>query len=550
MDELKNRQLDGALPAQSELRSYLRAKPETSRRAARAQSPMPTRFRRAIDCNQPVALVLPPACFSPGAIKRLVPPLGLHFIAASLASAGLKSFVFDCVLSGVHDERALNNGLIAVGLRARGAAAEILSRNPCAVCVSILYSSDLEAALELLREIRLAGFSGPTIIGGLHPSIYPQEALMPAAPGSPLPDVDFVVRGEGEIRLLKLLTALAQGHFDRNQDGLCGFIGGAPFVNDQIAMIEDLDAIAFPLYEAADLERYFAINLPFSPFPKGKRVAQILTSRGCPVGCTFCASTNYNRRYRARSVENVIAEIKGLQARHGVDEIQFADDNLTFDRARARKLFEALQPLATHWCTPNGIMINTLDEALAESMAASGMYQITLSFDAGTESSLRQRHRKPVNLEHGLRLAQMLNAMGVLIHTTLVIGMPGETEEEIKRAFDFFLELPAHSVGLFFAQALPGSELYETLLAEGALDGATARAIDTARPMPGVSQIEASRLTALASDFLEAFNTNAKRRFPKLWEQKYVAHVSRLKPWIVGGSANANFAHVEVAHGA
>ena len=81
-----------------------------------------------------------------------------------------------------------------------------------------------------------------------------------------------------------------------------------------------------------------------SPYSKKKRVEQILTSRGCPGRCIFCASSNYwGHRYRARSPENVIEEMKSLVENYGIEEIQFTDDNLTWARTRAMKLFELMK---------------------------------------------------------------------------------------------------------------------------------------------------------------------------------------------------------------
>jgi anaerobic magnesium-protoporphyrin IX monomethyl ester cyclase len=544
---LLNRQQDAVLPLESPLRRYLEGKPESSRISVDAAARNVVPFRAKIPRNALVSLVMPPCCFSKGAIKRVMPPLGLMLLSSCLKAAGFFTDLVDCVVEAPSTEVLQPHGLIAVGMPVKDAALRILSTRPGVVCVSVLYSCDVAICLELCAALRRHGFAGPIVVGGIHASIYPADLLGKrcAASEHALPPVDFVVRGEGESRLPALLGDLADGLFDLHADGLCGNADtGEIFENPQIGQIEHLDALPLPDYTALDLERYFALNLPFSPVPRGSRVAQILTSRGCPVGCTFCASTNFSRRYRARSIASVIAEIKFLKERYAIDEVQFADDNLTLHPPRALELANALRPLDIAWCTPNGIMINTLDDALIDAMASSGLYQVTLSFDGGNASTLRAKHRKPVDLDRGIRSAERFKDLGVLVHATLVIGMPGETCDDILDAFEFFLTLPIQSVAVFFAQPLPGSELYERLLAAGRIDAQTARVVDTSRPAPGVSEIAPDELLRLADGFLETFNRNVLLRYPDLYRKKYEGHSTRLLQWIVGGEPNQNFRNI------
>lgn len=542
---LRNRLLDESLASESPLRHYLQGKPETARVSGAADASQNVTFRSCINQDAPISLVFPPTSFSPGSIKRVIPPLGLLYISAALKASGWKTQVIDCVALDPLHEVQQPNGLIAVGLSINDAAARILAGSPSTICISVLYSCDLATSFSLAQEIRALGFQGPIIFGGLHASIYPAEILTSKRTiEQTLPTADFVIRGEGEKRLPALLEGLIHGVFNINADGLCGLFNERIFLNPQIQMIEELDSLPFPDYESINLELYFSLNLPFSPFPKGERVMQILTSRGCPVGCTFCASTNFNRKFRARSVENVIAEIKYLKENFNIDEIQFADDNLTLDPRRACQLFDAISDFDLPWCTPNGIMVNTLDFHLIQHMINSGMYQITLSFDGGTDLTLKNIHRKPVNLHAGFEIASELMAADILIHTTLVVGMPGETINDISEAFDFIKSLPVHSVAVFFAQALPGSELYERLITAKKISILDARTIDTANPMIGVSDIPPGKLRELVDDFMMEFNLSVKKNYPSAWIRKYEKHVKRIEKWKTGATSTHNFRHI------
>jgi radical SAM superfamily enzyme YgiQ (UPF0313 family) len=261
---------------------------------------------------------------------------------------------------------------------------------------------------------------------------------------------------------------------------------------------------------------------------------QLYTSRGCPVGCTFCASTNFSKKYYARSAENVVAEIEHYKNAYGADEIQFADDNLTFDKRRAAELFDKMVPLGLPWCTPNGIMVNTLSADLVDRMVRSGLYQITLSLDSGSAETLREHHHKPVDLTRVPDLMAHLDKLKVLMHGTLVVGMPGETEAQIKEGFAYVEQLPFHSINVFIAQAIPGSELFERAVSNGTITYMGALHIDTARSTLRLTSIDAARLEALVEDFLERYNRAIYTRDPEAWERKYGEHRERMTQICIG----------------
>jgi anaerobic magnesium-protoporphyrin IX monomethyl ester cyclase len=198
------------------------------------------------------------------------------------------------------------------------------------------------------------------------------------------------------------------------------------------------------------------------------------------------------------------------------------------------QLFEKMIPLGIPWCTPNGIMVNTLDEPLLDRMIASGLYQITLSVDSGSAKTLRNEHRKPVNLSRLPALMAYLDGRGVLMHGTLVVGMPGESEEDIQEGMNFIEQLPFHSMNVFIAQAIPGSELFERQMAEGTITYEGALHIDTARSTLRLSKIDAKHLEELVQNFLERYNRKIRERDPAAWERKYGEHKERLRHICVG----------------
>lgn len=530
---IKVKGLDDNLPAGSPLRDYLAGKEETG---VRAPPPRPKRlvpFRKPLGPEARTLLVMPPMRLFEGAVKRLIPPLGLCYIAASMEQAGWSCDVLDCVAEDTA-ERQVEPGVWQFGMAPDAFRAFIRQSDFQVFGLSMIYSSDLENLYDYARIIREEKPDSVIVAGGIHATIYAERFLRDSRrPGEGV-TIDFVLRGEGEHRLPELLTNLADGMIDLAADGLAGWRDGEVFMNPQRAVIADLDALPFPAYHKLDLEKYFTHNVPFSPFSRGKRVMQIYTSRGCPVSCTFCASTNFAKSYRARSVENVMAEIDHWVKEYGIDEIQFADDNLTFQRERSFHLFAELKKRGLPWCTPNGIMVNTLTEELLDTMIGSGLYQITLSLDSGSAETLRLRHRKPVNLGRIPDLMAYLEPRGVLMHGTLVVGMPGETREEMEAGFRFVEQLPFHSINVFIAQAIPGSELFEKSVAAGVMTYREALHIDTARSNIQLSLVPNSELEVMVNAFLARMNEIIRTRDPAAWDRKYSGHRDRMKDICVG----------------
>ncbi|ABE54454.1 Radical SAM [Shewanella denitrificans OS217] len=545
---LQQTALEINVPQNSSLREYLGTKDETSRTPCARKPPKYEVYNQGYSAPPKVLLVLPPMCMYEGAVKRLIPPLGLCYIAANMLKHGYEVDILDCIAEGYETETLIAPNIYRLGITEEEFAERIESSDHDVICFSMIYSSDIENLYRYAKIVKQVAKDKVVMAGGMHASIYPEQFIRDAGQWDDQPVIDFVIRGEGEFRLIHFIENLQQGRFDIHADGLVGWHDGDVFINPQYTQIQDLNDLPFPAYHKLPLEKYFHHNVPFSPYPRGNRVMQIYTSRGCPIGCTFCSSTNFNKAYRSRSVENVIEEIKFYQREYGIDEIQFADDNLTFDKKRSIKLFNELEKLNIQWCTPNGIMINTLDEQVLDAMIRSGLYQITLSLDSGNADTLREKHRKPVKLQRVPVLMDYLKKRGVLMHGTLVVGMPGETVEDIEKGFRYVETLPFNSMNVFIAQALPGSELFEVSLQNGAITYETSLYIDTAQSTLKLTDIDGKVLEALVENFLSAYNRKIYQRDTETWNKKYQDHQKRMAKICIGKASANTSAIIEASN--
>ena len=229
------------------------------------------------------------------------------------------------------------------------------------------------------------------------------------------------------------------------------------------------DELPCPARYLLDMERYFAINRPHGP-QTSPRVANLITIRGCLGACVFCAVHGiWGKHYLVRSVPEVLGEIRKLVECYRVEEVQFEDDNLTFDRVRAAELFRGLirEFLNLWWGGANGVAAWALDDELLELMARSGCHFVTLAVESGSQRVLTEVIRKPLKLAGEKRCARRLRTLGVRVDAMLIIGLLGETKAEIEETIRNALNLNLDDVSFFIDTPYPGTELYKRCVANG-----------------------------------------------------------------------------------
>jgi len=318
---------------------------------------------------------------------------------------------------------------------------------------------EFPAAVRLVQSLKARFPSVPVVLGGIHTTALGVDAVAEAG-------ADLGVIGEGEETLLELVRALDGAGASASLSGIRGLIhrqDGHLRENPRRPLLRDLDALPFPAWDALRAERYFI--RPWHLIQRRSRTAVVMTSRGCPFGCTFCAShTTLGRPFRGRSARHVVDEIDALYHAHGVREFLFIDDNFTFDRDRAAAICEEIlrRRLDISWRTPNGVRIDTLDPPLVRLMKKSGCYLLGFGIESGDRAVLA-RVRKRLDLARVADPVAMVRAQGVITFGYFILGLPGESYasvlETIRYAAGSALDL-AH-FGIF--APYPGSEDYDRM---------------------------------------------------------------------------------------
>ncbi len=376
-------------------------------------------------------------------------PLGLGYLFSVSKNAGFEVDFLDCYQKGCHTFTDIEgSNTVRVGIKEAEISEYIQMFKPDVVGVSCIISNRFYDVLDICRIVKKIDKGIVTVVGGGHPTIQSEDTLSNS-------EIDFIIRGEGENSFLRLLYAIQEGIVDgRIIDGViykyCGQICESP----EIDFIDDLDTLPFPAYKEMGFERYIEDN----------RTASIITSRGCTQQCVFCLAPKiWGKRYRSRSVENILEEIIYLKENFQIDRINFLDDNFLKDKPRAKKLFEALieNKYVKSWSTEHGVEPYLLDEELVNLMVESGCEKIGLAIESGDQWVLNNIIKKPVDLNRVKEIVKYIKPFDIKLRGFFIMGIPGEKILNIENTINFARELELDSCAFFSAIPIPGTELYE-----------------------------------------------------------------------------------------
>lgn len=281
------------------------------------------------------------------------------------------------------------------------------------------------------------------IAGGHHPTYCPDETLKN-------PDIDYVVRGEGEIPLLRLMENIKTGTHDTSSvPGITYRRDGGVVSNADCAMIHDLDSLPIP-------KRDLVLDCDYTRH-KGH---YILTARGCPYTCAFCSDSRlWHGKVRRRSVKNVIEEIKYLVGAYDVDFIDFVDGTFTYDENYIREFCNSLadEKLKIKWrCTAR---YDNIDEEMLELMKkanCSGMY---LGLESGSDRILKSIDKR-FSTQDIIRASELVADSGISSITAVMMGLPEEEKQDIEDTLSLMKKIRTNIWDVNCYVPLPGTALY------------------------------------------------------------------------------------------
>ncbi|MFH0984002.1 MAG: radical SAM protein [Candidatus Omnitrophota bacterium] len=277
---------------------------------------------------------------------------------------------------------------------------------------------------------------------------------------------DVGVIGEGEDKVLELLSAFEQGRPLSEIHGIVYREGDQIQQTPPGALIEDLDRIPFPAWDLFDVANSYARYPSHNSLIKARRQMAIATSRGCPYQCTFCYT---EKKVRYRSVENVLAEMEELKNRYGVTHFSLVDDLFVAQKKRVVHFCEELirRKMNVSWNAAG--RCNLADYELYKLMRSAGCYELGLGIESGSAAILDSIKKKqtPEQVIHAVKTVQKA---GIVPGGTFILGLPAETPETVRETVEVYKTINSYRSLLnqfFFATPYPGTELYETVKKKG-----------------------------------------------------------------------------------
>jgi anaerobic magnesium-protoporphyrin IX monomethyl ester cyclase len=351
--------------------------------------------------------------------KVLMPRLGLPIMAATLKQRGHDVLIYSPQMAPVDWDDVLSADL--VGLSST--------------------TSTATAAYEFADALRERGI--PTVIGGSHVTFLADEALE---------HVDYVARGEGgEQLILELIEALDGRREPSDIGGLSYMVNGKAVHNPLRERLADLDELPFPDLRA--IVGHEKLN-----------TTPIMTSWGCPFACNFCSVTAmFGRKYRFRSAENVIAELKEKRPHR----IFFYDDNMAADRTRLKRLLQMMidEGLVIPWSAQVRTDV-VRDPELLDLMRRSGCELVYLGLESVSQETLDgfEKSQSVADIERAIRV---LHEYDICSHGMFVLGADTDTVQTVRDTVTFAKKNRINTLMLNILTPLPGTPQYQDMEAEG-----------------------------------------------------------------------------------
>jgi anaerobic magnesium-protoporphyrin IX monomethyl ester cyclase len=391
-----------------------------------------------------------------------LPPMGLGYLASVAERSGMQVKILDCLIHGWEHEEHVNEDLVRVGLPDKDIQDRIIQFKPDMIGINCQFSRQYKIYHQMFSLIKKIDPGIIVVAGGPHATVCPEEVLSDD-------NCDYLLLGEAEESFDELIVALQKDTEITAIDGLGWKAGGKLKINPKLKFNNELDSIPFPAYHLMELDKYFGLEASHGDRHK-KRFCPIITSRGCPAKCTFCSACRvWGNRYRMRSVDNVIEEMRLLKDRYGIEEIMFEDDNVTADAGRAKLLFSRMMEEGFDfvWDTPNGVGVWSMDEEMIDLMKKSGCVRLHFPVESGSKHVLKDVIRKPLDLERVRELIKYCKKINLHHSMFLVIGMPGEKLSDMWESFRFAASCGCFSPHISVATPYPGTQLYENCLKNG-----------------------------------------------------------------------------------
>lgn len=310
------------------------------------------------------------------------------------------------------------------------------------------YWNLVKLAAEIKRRIH-----AKIIAGGVHATISPEDFFIKE--DSPF---DAAVVGDGEEPLTNIIEA------EKNGAPSWEKIGGLVFRNGK-SIIRTKPQSVFPSLHNMPIHPYHKLDMNFYLQPQQFLLRSIylsgihiFTARGCPYGCTFCANSRKQVRYRP--IDSVIEEIKYLKEKYDIDGFYIHDDTFTIKSNRVIEFCEKLMDLKYQFVWGMEGRVNQFPDKVFRVLKRSGCIQIDLGVESGSQESL-DRMKKGITVRDTEQIFHRCRSEKIRTYANILINTPEETEEDVRKTIQLMEKIKATVYGICVTTPYPGTEIYE-----------------------------------------------------------------------------------------
>ncbi len=380
------------------------------------------------------------------------PPLGTLYAASYLREKGYRVRLFDAMLAESEAEWA-------AALDHSSPRFAVIYEDNFNYLSKMCLLRMRTAAFTMIAQAKARGCT--VIVAGADPSDHAGEYLAQGA--------DYVVVGEGERTLGELLDALT-GRAERPLESILGLCYRQAGESSRFEVrrnpprpdIRDLDALPFPAWDLVDLERYRAIWME----RRGYFSMNVVTTRGCPYHCNWCAKPIWGQRYNVRSPENVVAELRWLAETYRPDHIWFVDDIFGLKPGWLSRFASLLQEHGLQIpfkCLSRADLL--LRDGEIEALRRAGCRSVWLGAESGSQRILDAMD-KGIKVEQIHQSARRLHSAGVRVGFFLQFGYPGEGRADIEKTLQLVREAQPDDIGMSVSYPLPGTKFHAAVHAQ------------------------------------------------------------------------------------
>ncbi|MFH0948829.1 MAG: radical SAM protein [Elusimicrobiota bacterium] len=387
-----------------------------------------------------ILLINPSGMLSPWESKlgSRLPSLGLASLASYIREQSISVNILDACSLMLSTEEIL----------------EYIHKNPSRYIGITSTTFMISSAAQLAEKIKAKFPSIITIIGGPHVSALPEDTIKRFS------SFDIGVYGEGEKTLCEIVK---KGKIDNNIKGIVFNDNGRIIKNGPREYISNLDELPFPAYDL--LPGYPAFYCPTPNNYLRLPVVSVISSRGCPFSCSFCAQPIFGRNVRSCSVDYLISHIKYLCSKYHIREICFYDDVFLLHKDRVYEFIDkkAKNNLDVSWSCES--RIDQVDAKMLKDMKKSGCWQINFGIESGSQRVL-DYFNKRITVEQIRETLALVKEANIRARAYLIIGCPVETAETLMETKKMVLSVPLDEIHISFLTPLPGSKVYKDIMGE------------------------------------------------------------------------------------